>query len=196
MPSQPKDSAQLAQCFREWNTLDESELAALAHDAASLDAVSHHAWGARYLGSRTASVYNKTQDNQTWNPLRGRSLQWTTHTGGEYYNFVIEQTGHVSQEYTEPTKQEMDQLIKEVGELTLQTQELSEQYSKPTPKDSAQDTSKMQQFQAQLGDRQRLLTGNYASWQFFDRNSLAKPKNMKLHKVSRVNYAFFQTDDQ
>ena len=191
LPSEPKNSAQLAQCYREWNTLDESELASLAHDTASLDAVSHHAWGARYLGSRTASVYNNTQDAQTWNPLRGRSLKWSTHTGGENYNFVLEQTGHVSQEYIEPTKQEMDQLIEEIDELTLQTQKLSEQHSKQTPNDGVQDTSGMQQFQAKL-DRQRLLTGNYASWQFFDRNSLAKPRNMKLNKVSRVNYAFFR----
>ena len=42
--------------------------------------------------------------------------------------------------------------------------------------------------------RQRLLIGSYAAWQWYDRNELASPKNLQLNKVSRINYAFFQTD--
>ena len=41
-------------------------------------------------------------------------------------------------------------------------------------------------------DRQRLLTGSYAVWQWYDRNNLAGPGNMDFKKLSRVNYAFFQ----
>eukprot|EP00970_Alexandrium_tamarense_P003844 scaffold625_cov202-Alexandrium_tamarense.AAC.21 len=44
--------------------------------------------------------------------------------------------------------------------------------------------------------RQRLLTGNYAAWQWYDRSNLASPSNLKLSKVSRINYAFFQTDSE
>jgi hypothetical protein len=43
-------------------------------------------------------------------------------------------------------------------------------------------------------DRQRLLTGSYAVWQWYDRDNLASPTNIDFTKLSRVNYAFFQTD--
>lgn len=41
---------------------------------------------------------------------------------------------------------------------------------------------------------QRLLTGSYASWQWYDRSNLASPTNLNLTKVSRINYAFFQSN--
>lgn len=44
--------------------------------------------------------------------------------------------------------------------------------------------------------RQRLLTGSYATWQWYDRSNLASPINLNLEKVSRVNYAFFQSDTE
>ena len=44
------------------------------------------------------------------------------------------------------------------------------------------------------GVRRRLLIGSYAAWQWQDRDELASPSDLKLEKVSRVNYAFFQTD--
>ena len=34
-----------------------------------------------------------------------------------------------------------------------------------------------------------------ASWQWYDRAKLAKPSNMDFSKVTRVNYAFFQLDE-
>ena len=33
-----------------------------------------------------------------------------------------------------------------------------------------------------------------ASWQLYDRSQLAKPANMDFNKLTRVNFAFFQTD--
>lgn len=36
----------------------------------------------------------------------------------------------------------------------------------------------------------------YASWQWYDRDKLASPENMDFSKVTRVNFAFFQTNEQ
>jgi chitinase len=38
------------------------------------------------------------------------------------------------------------------------------------------------------------VIGYYASWQWYDRGQLAKPQNMDFTKVTRVNFAFFQSD--
>jgi chitinase len=38
------------------------------------------------------------------------------------------------------------------------------------------------------------VIGYYASWQWYDRAQFAKPQNMDFSKVTRVNYAFFQSD--
>ncbi len=38
------------------------------------------------------------------------------------------------------------------------------------------------------------IIGYYASWQWYDRDKLAKPSNMDFRKVQRVNFAFFQPD--
>ena len=38
----------------------------------------------------------------------------------------------------------------------------------------------------------KTVIGYYASWQWYDRNGLAAPKNFDFHKVTRVNFAFFQ----
>ena len=40
----------------------------------------------------------------------------------------------------------------------------------------------------------KTIIGYYASWQWYDRDYLAKPENMDFSKVDRVNFAFFQTD--
>ena len=34
----------------------------------------------------------------------------------------------------------------------------------------------------------------YASWQYYDRGSIAKPTNLDFSKVDRINFAFFQPD--
>lgn len=61
--------------------------------------------------------------------------------------------------------------------------------------DNGSDMDDMQQFShTTMSSRQRMLTGSYAAWQWYDRDSLASPSNLRLQKVSRVNYAFFQTD--
>jgi len=40
----------------------------------------------------------------------------------------------------------------------------------------------------------KTIVGYYASWQYYDRSSLAKPENLDFTKVDRVNFAFFQSD--
>ena len=69
-------------------------------------------------------------------------------------------------------------------------------YSNPPPSTTNNDptVNEMVQHAALDSDRQRLLTGSYAVWQWYDRNNLASPGNMDFKKLSRVNYAFFQTD--
>lgn len=68
-------------------------------------------------------------------------------------------------------------------------------YSNPPPQSNLDDgLDEMVQHSALDSDRQRLLTGSYAVWQWYDRNNLASPGNMDFKKLSRVNYAFFQTD--
>lgn len=41
---------------------------------------------------------------------------------------------------------------------------------------------------------QKTIIGYYASWEYYDRSGLAKPKNLDFSKVSRVNFAFFHPD--
>lgn len=68
-------------------------------------------------------------------------------------------------------------------------------YSNPPPETNTHPgVDEMVQHAALDSDRQRLLTGSYAVWQWYDRNNLASPGNMDFKKLSRVNYAFFQTD--
>lgn len=38
--------------------------------------------------------------------------------------------------------------------------------------------------------------GYYASWQWYDRNGLAEPSNLDFTKITRVNFAFFQTTEE
>jgi len=40
----------------------------------------------------------------------------------------------------------------------------------------------------------KTIVAYYASWQLYDRNALAKPTNLKHSKVTRYNFAFFQTN--
>jgi hypothetical protein len=68
------------------------------------------------------------------------------------------------------------------------------QFTYSNPPLSSPAVNDMVQNSALDSDRQRLLTGSYAVWQWYDRNNLASPGNMDFKKVSRVNYAFFQTD--
>eukprot|EP00571_Detonula_confervacea_P012860 CAMPEP_0172303034 /NCGR_PEP_ID=MMETSP1058-20130122/4632_1 /TAXON_ID=83371 /ORGANISM="Detonula confervacea, Strain CCMP 353" /LENGTH=363 /DNA_ID=CAMNT_0013013713 /DNA_START=51 /DNA_END=1139 /DNA_ORIENTATION=+ len=64
-----------------------------------------------------------------------------------------------------------------------------------TTNNNTNNNDNMQQFShTSQSDRQRLLTGSYAAWQWYDRTNLASPTNLKLQKVSRINYAFFQAD--
>ncbi len=45
-----------------------------------------------------------------------------------------------------------------------------------------------------LSSSTQSIIGYYASWQWYDRSQLAKPQNINFSKVTRVNYAFFQSD--
>jgi len=38
------------------------------------------------------------------------------------------------------------------------------------------------------------VVGYYASWQYYDRDGIARPENLDFTKVDRVNFAFFQPD--
>ena len=40
----------------------------------------------------------------------------------------------------------------------------------------------------------KVVTAYYASWQYYDRDGLAKPENLDYSKIDRINFAFFQTD--
>jgi chitinase len=46
------------------------------------------------------------------------------------------------------------------------------------------------------GKRDKTVIGYYASWQWYDRNKFADPKNVDFSKYDRINYAFFQPDKQ
>lgn len=43
---------------------------------------------------------------------------------------------------------------------------------------------------------EKKIVAYYASWQYYDRSSLAKPENLDFTKVDRINFAFFQPDVQ
>lgn len=45
------------------------------------------------------------------------------------------------------------------------------------------------------GPYQATVAAYYASWQWYDRSSLAKPSNLDFSKIDRVNFAFFQTNE-
>jgi chitinase len=42
----------------------------------------------------------------------------------------------------------------------------------------------------------KTIISYYASWQWYDREQLAKPSSMDHSKVTRYNFAFFQTDEK
>ncbi|KAL3788754.1 hypothetical protein HJC23_012310 [Cyclotella cryptica] len=44
--------------------------------------------------------------------------------------------------------------------------------------------------------RPKTVIGYYAAWQWYDRNKFADPKNVDFSKYDRINYAFFQPDEQ
>ncbi|KAL7548413.1 hypothetical protein ACHAWF_011704, partial [Thalassiosira exigua] len=48
---------------------------------------------------------------------------------------------------------------------------------------------------ATTGPYEATVAAHYASWQWYDRSRLAAPKNIDFSKVDRVNFAFFQTDE-
>lgn len=47
-----------------------------------------------------------------------------------------------------------------------------------------------------LGRHDKQILGYYASWQWYDRGKLAKPSALDYKKITRVNFAFFQTDEE
>jgi len=46
------------------------------------------------------------------------------------------------------------------------------------------------------GNHDKQIIGYYASWQWYDRSKLAKPANIDFNKFTRVNFAFFQLDEE
>eukprot|EP00986_Skeletonema_menzelii_P012857 scaffold7247_cov143-Skeletonema_menzelii.AAC.4 len=92
-----------------------------------------------------------------------------------------------------------DELYLRMQQVMKVTQSLHRQFggtpppSTTTDNDNTTDTM-VQYSHTSQHSRQRLLTGSYATWQWYDRSNLASPVNLNLNKVSRVNYAFFQSD--
>lgn len=110
------------------------------------------------------------------------------------------------QKVQEEEEYEQD-LYNRLQEAMKMTQRLERQYAQPDVKpkytynststsssSSSSQEDEMVQKSAPDSNRQRLLTGSYAVWQWYDRNNLASPGNIDFNKLSRVNYAFFQTD--
>eukprot|EP00985_Skeletonema_marinoi_P014143 scaffold7119_cov119-Skeletonema_marinoi.AAC.2 len=95
-----------------------------------------------------------------------------------------------------------EELYERLQQVMKVTQSLHRQFGGTPPplttsttNNNATNTNTMTQYShTSQHSRQRLLTGSYATWQWYDRSNLASPLNLKLNKVSRVNYAFFQSD--
>lgn len=150
--------------------------------------------------------------------LQSSSSSWTTHTGP-----INDPIGGLSfaniEEYTAPAKDETEEelerqeLRERLEGAKERTQALNSRherydtnvaytYSDPggaknndSDNDSNESLENMQQFSHTAhSSRQRLLTGSYAAWQWYDRSNLVAPSNLDLRKISRVNYAFFQSD--
>jgi len=145
---------------------------------------------------------------------RRRVLQWATHTGNDadpVYNALVD---HDEAQITpsiitiEEEKVRTALLLERLKAVVTMKQYLNEQFAKydtlqqqqqhlTTSLTTNNNNGGMTQFSHTDGTtdkRQRLLIGSYAAWQWYDRNELASPKNLRLNKVSRINYAFFQTD--
>ena len=53
-----------------------------------------------------------------------------------------------------------------------------------------------QAWEKRIDSHGKTIIAYYASWQWYDRNGLAKPENLDHSKVSRYNFAFFQINEQ
>jgi hypothetical protein len=94
-------------------------------------------------------------------------------------------------------EEEDEDLYQRLQEVMKVTQSLHKQFGGTTTSTSTTNNSNnnMTQYShTTQHSRQRLLTGSYATWQWYDRSNLASPLNLKLNKLSRINYAFFQSD--
>lgn len=90
-----------------------------------------------------------------------------------------------------------DELFQRLQQVMKVTQSIHRQYGgtpPPTNNNTTAIDTMTQYSHTSKHSRQRLLTGSYATWQWYDRSNLASPVNLNLNKVSRVNYAFFQSD--
>lgn len=158
---------------------------------------------------------------QAGNENEDRSLQWTQHTGNDvdpmgglsFADIEMHSASAIDEE-SEEEKAEWLERLNNAVEVTQGLKEkygsydTNEQYTYSDPGGTttnndkvgsnggaAESVDQMQQFShTSETARQRLLTGSYAAWQWYDRSNLASPTNLNLRKVSRVNYAFFQTN--
>jgi len=121
---------------------------------------------------------------QTVQELNTKHSKYDTNTKYEYSNpnFDIHR----------PPPPDLSEDNEEEGEGSNDVEEGNES-SMQQMSDNNQDTME-QMSHTQKTTRQRLLTGSYAAWQWYDRSSLATPTNLNLQKVSRINYSFFQTN--
>jgi len=121
---------------------------------------------------------------QTVQELNTKHSKYDTNTKYEYSNpnFDIHR----------PPPPDLSEDNEEEGEGSNEVEEGNES-SMQQMSNNKQDTME-QLSHTQKTTRQRLLTGSYAAWQWYDRSSLATPTNLNLQKVSRINYSFFQTN--
>ena len=83
-----------------------------------------------------------------------------------------------------------------------QQQQQQTQLSKPTTEistafsvDAVSTAGTQNTEQSNHNKHGKTIVGYYPSWQWYDRAKLAKPQNMDFTKVQRVNFAFFQTNE-
>lgn len=129
-----------------------------------------------------------------------RVLQWATHTGNDADPINNAFMDHDETHMTPTTMSIEDEkvrtelLLERLKAVVTMKQYLSEQFAKYDTRQQQHQHSTITTTNNSMDERQRLLIGSYAAWQWYDRNELASPKNLQLNKVSRINYAFFQTD--
>jgi len=113
-------------------------------------------------------------------------------------NAAAEKLNEEQQDEENDKEKEEEELYQRLQEVMKVTQSLHQQFGGTpftTNDNNVNNNNTMTQYShTSTHSRQRLITGSYATWQWYDRSNLASPINLKLEKVSRINYAFFQSD--
>jgi len=116
---------------------------------------------------------------QTVQELNTKHIKYDTNTKYEYSNPNFD----IHRPPPKPDDFELEGEVSSMQQMSTNSNENNENIQNMEQLSHTQKTT-----------RQRLLTGSYAAWQWYDRSSLATPTNLNLQKVSRINYSFFQTN--